>query len=106
MKTKKLIISVAVIFACALLTINAEAAKEGGKSATKSKTAAKSKTATKSKVSGANVFNRLLKKEKMKNAPPQKDGVHDPANDGTHVLQPPLIAYEGLPKSEFGNFVD
>ena len=69
MKTKKLIISVAVIFACALLTINAEAAKEGGKSATKaSKTTKKSKLVAKSKVSGANVFNCLLKKEKVKNA--------------------------------------
>ncbi len=102
MKAKKLIISVAVIFTCAMLTINAEAAKETEKSASKSKAKAK----VKSKVSGANVFNRLLKKEKMKNAPPSKDGVHDPANDGTHVLQPPLIAYEGLPKTEFGNYID
>ncbi|HEC17770.1 MAG TPA: cytochrome c, class I [Gammaproteobacteria bacterium] len=60
----------------------------------------------KGKVSGANVFNRLLKKEKQRNAPPPEDGIHDPANDGTHVLQPPLIAYDGLPKTEFGNYVD
>ena len=59
-----------------------------------------------SKVSAANVFNRLLKKEKMKNAPPTEDGIHDPANDGTHVLQPPLIAFEGLPTTEFGNYVN
>jgi len=57
-------------------------------------------------VSSANVFNRLLKKEKMKNAPPPEDGIHDMANDGTHVLQPPLIAFEGLPTTEFGNYVD
>jgi c(7)-type cytochrome triheme protein len=57
-------------------------------------------------VSSANVFNRLLKKEKLKNAPPAEDGIHDLANDGTHVLQPPLIAYEGLPGSEYGNYVD
>ena len=57
-------------------------------------------------VSSANVFNRLLKKPKMKNAPPPEDGIHDVANDGTHVLQPPLIAYEGLPNTEFGNYVD
>lgn len=62
--------------------------------------------APKSKVSAANVFNRLLKKEKMKNAPPTEDGIHDPANDGTHVLQPPLVAFEGLPTTEFGNYVD
>lgn len=59
-----------------------------------------------SKVSAANVFNRLLKKEKMKNAPPTEDGIHDPANDGTHVLQPPLVAFEGLPTTEFGNYVN
>jgi len=62
--------------------------------------------APQSKVSAANVFNRLLKKEKTKNAPPAQDGIHDPANDNTHVLQPPLIAYEGLPTTEFGNYVD
>ena len=58
------------------------------------------------KVSAANVFNRLLKKPKMKNAPPPEDGIHDPANEGSHVLQPPLVAFEGLPKSDFGNYVD
>ena len=62
--------------------------------------------APQSKVSAANVFNRLLKKEKIKNAPPAQDGIHDPANDNTYVLQPPLIAYEGLPTTEFGNYVD
>lgn len=60
----------------------------------------------KSKVSDANIFNRLLKKDKMRNAPPAEDGIHDPVNDGTHVLQPPLIAYEGLATTEFGNYVD
>lgn len=60
----------------------------------------------KGKVSGANTFNRLLKKEKQRNAAPAEDGIHDSANDGTHVLQPPLIAYDGLPKTEFGNYVD
>ncbi|WP_455209143.1 c(7)-type cytochrome triheme domain-containing protein [Kaarinaea lacus] len=62
--------------------------------------------AKKASVSSANVFNRLLKKEKMRNAPPPDDGIHDVANDGTHVLQPPLIAYEGLPGTQFGNYVD
>ena len=57
-------------------------------------------------VSSANAFNRLLKKEKTKNAAPAEDGIHDLANDGTHVLQPPLIAYEGLPGSDYGNYVD
>jgi len=58
------------------------------------------------KVSGANIFNRLLKKDKEKNAPPPEDGIHDSANDGTHVLQPPKIAFDGLPTTEFGNYVD
>jgi c(7)-type cytochrome triheme protein len=58
------------------------------------------------KVSSANVFNRLLKKPKEKNAAPPEDGIHDPGNEGSHVLQPPLVSYEGLPTSEFGNYVD
>jgi c(7)-type cytochrome triheme protein len=58
------------------------------------------------KVSSANVFNRLLKKPKERNAAPADDGIHDAGNEGTHVLQPPLVAYEGLPKSEFGNYVN
>jgi c(7)-type cytochrome triheme protein len=62
--------------------------------------------AAKGAVSTANTFNRLLKKDKEHNAPPPEDGIHDPGNDGTHVLQPPLIAYDGLPSTEFGNYVD
>lgn len=62
--------------------------------------------AAKGAVSSANTFNRLLKKDKEHNAPPSEDGIHDTANDGTHVLQPPLIAYDGLPTTEFGNYVD
>jgi c(7)-type cytochrome triheme protein len=62
--------------------------------------------APKSKISSANVFNRLLKKEKMKNAPPTKDGIHDPADAAVSVLQPPKVAFEGLPTTEFGNYVD
>ncbi len=57
-------------------------------------------------VSSANTFNRLLKKPKQKNAPPPEDGIHDPDNEGSHVLQPPLVAYEGLPTTDFGNYVD
>jgi c(7)-type cytochrome triheme protein len=57
-------------------------------------------------VAAVNTFNRNLKKEKMKNAPPPEDGIHDPENPGTHVLQAPLEAYAGLPETEFGNYVD
>ncbi|HEY5603442.1 MAG TPA: c(7)-type cytochrome triheme domain-containing protein [Gammaproteobacteria bacterium] len=66
----------------------------------------KKQEAKKPAVSSANVFNRLLKKEKTKNAAPAEDGIHDVENDNTHALQPPLIAYEGLPTTEFGNYVD
>jgi len=57
-------------------------------------------------VSKANVFNRLLKKIKDPNAAPPDDGIHDRANDAVFSLQPPKVAYEGLPKTEFGNHVD
>lgn len=57
-------------------------------------------------VSQANVFNRLLKKDKDPNAAPPEDGIHDTVNDGTHVLQPPKIAYDGWPQTEFGNHID
>ncbi|NOY62348.1 MAG: cytochrome c, class I [Gammaproteobacteria bacterium] len=59
-----------------------------------------------SSVSAANTFNRNLKKDKVRNAAPPEDGIHDPANDSTHVLQPPLEAFEGFPPSDFGNYVD
>lgn len=89
MKIKKTFCSITVLCLCLFLgmTVNAAAKKKG-------------------KVSDANVFNRLLKKAKVRNASPAKDGIHDVTNDGTHVLQPPLIAYDGLPKTEFGNYVD
>ncbi len=57
-------------------------------------------------VGGANGFNRNLKKETNKNAPPSEDGIHDTENEGTYVLQPPKEAYQGLPPSDFGNYVD
>ncbi len=57
-------------------------------------------------VAGVNTFNLNLKKDTMKNAPPSEDGIHDTENEGTFVLQPPLEAYQGLPTTEFGNYVD
>lgn len=64
--------------------------------------------ATTSGVSTAeiNTFNRLLKPVGKRNLPPPEDGIHDPANDGTHALQPPLAAYASLPKSFAGNRVN
>lgn len=53
-----------------------------------------------------NSFNRLLKPASKRNLPPPEDGIHDPANDGTHALQPPLTAFGALPKSNAGNRVN
>ncbi|HHI93379.1 MAG TPA: cytochrome c, class I [Gammaproteobacteria bacterium] len=96
MKTKYFFLSVLAITALLVVGFNAQAAQAPMKEV----------KSAKGKVSGANIFNRLLKKDKQRNAPPAEDGIHDPANDGTHVLQPPLIAYDGLPTTEFGNYVD
>jgi c(7)-type cytochrome triheme protein len=57
-------------------------------------------------VSDANTFNRNLKKPKSINPPPPEDGVHDPENEATYSLQPPKEAFQGLPKTDFGNHVD
>ncbi len=53
-----------------------------------------------------NSFNRLLRPAGKYNLPPAEDGIHDPANDGTHALQPPLTAYAGLPRSTAGNRIN
>jgi len=59
------------------------------------------------KPSAANSFNRLLKKPTgEQNAPPAKDGIHDPANPGTDLLQWPSEAFADLPKINDGNGVD
>lgn len=53
-----------------------------------------------------NSFNRLLRPAGSHNRPPAEDGIHDPNNEGTHALQPPLAAYAGLPRSNAGNRVN
>ena len=59
-------------------------------------------------VAGGNVntFNRLMRPAAKGNLPPPEDGIHDPINDGTHSLQPPLTAFGSLSKSNDGNRVD
>jgi c(7)-type cytochrome triheme protein len=54
-----------------------------------------------------NSFNRLFMIA-PRHLPPLEDGIHDPANDGTKVLHPPLEAYANLPKTEsdLGNGVN
>lgn len=54
----------------------------------------------------ANAFNRLLKPASQRNLPPAEDGIHDPGNDGTHALLPPLSSFAALPKSFAGNRVN
>ncbi len=55
---------------------------------------------------GVNAFNRLMLPAAKRNLPPAEDGIHDPANDGTLSLQPPLAAFAPLPKSNDGNRID
>lgn len=74
----------------------------GGK---KAKTGGKKKT-RKIRTSSVNRFNRLLKPASERNPPPPKDGLHDPKNEGTYLLQPPREAFESLTKARSGNRVD
>lgn len=53
-----------------------------------------------------NTFNRLLKPPSKRNPPPTHDGIHDPGNDGTGILQAPKDAFGPLPKANSGNRVD
>lgn len=54
----------------------------------------------------ANTFNRLLRPPSQRNRPPAEDGIHDPTNDGTLALQPPLQAFNDMARSNAGNRVD
>ena len=57
--------------------------------------------------SAANSFNRLMKKPSSSpNAKPSEDGIHDPANPGTALLQWPSEAFADFPKTLDGNRVD
>jgi c(7)-type cytochrome triheme protein len=53
-----------------------------------------------------NAFNRLLRAPGKRNVAPPEDGIHDPGNEETHLLQPPLSALGSLPRSNSGNGVD
>ena len=56
--------------------------------------------------SDPNAFNRLMAAPGRRNAPPPEDGIHDPANAGTHALQAPLAAFNGMPPLNAGNRVN
>jgi len=60
----------------------------------------------KTKKRAVNRFNRLMKSSSEWNLPPMKDGIHDPENDGTEVLQAPRDAFDAMPKASSGNRVD
>jgi c(7)-type cytochrome triheme protein len=53
-----------------------------------------------------NSFNRLMAPVDQRNPPPAEDGIHDPDNEMTYMLQPPTEAFSELPKSTSGNFVN
>ena len=55
--------------------------------------------------SDPNRFNRLMKPAAERNSPPPEDGIHDPDSPGTHLLQTPREAFETLPDSKSGNYV-
>ena len=55
--------------------------------------------------SDPNRFNRLMKPAAERNAPPAEDGIHDPDSPGTYLLQTPREAFEALPDSNSGNYV-
>ena len=54
----------------------------------------------------ANRFNRLMQPPSEWNLPPAQDGIHDPDNPGTHLLQAPREAFDALSPSRSGNRVD
>ncbi|MES1981644.1 MAG: c(7)-type cytochrome triheme domain-containing protein [Pseudomonadota bacterium] len=51
-------------------------------------------------------FNRMLKPLDKHNLSPMEDGIHDPENEGTRMLQSPAIGMADFVKSNFGNRVD
>lgn len=53
-----------------------------------------------------NAFNRLMRPPSERNPPPPKDGIHDPLSPGTGLLQSPRDAFQTLPRSQSGNYID
>lgn len=54
----------------------------------------------------ANQFNRIMKKNALRDQTLQGDGIHDPANKSVSLLQTPNTAFDSLPRSRGGNGVD
>ncbi|MEO5349331.1 MAG: hypothetical protein H7836_06770 [Magnetococcus sp. YQC-3] len=53
-----------------------------------------------------NTFNRLMKPKSERNLPPPQDGIHDPANQGTGLLQAPKEAFSSMDATQSGNYVN
>ncbi|GBE07318.1 cytochrome c-555 [bacterium BMS3Bbin11] len=70
------------------------------------KKSAPKKTVSKPKVATVNTFNRLMIPKNKRNPPPMRDGIHDPKNSGTKILQHPSQAFNGIAKSRSGNYID
>lgn len=68
--------------------------------------AAPAPSAAPAAAANVNTFNRLMRPASRYNLPPMEDGIHDPTNEGTGSLQPPLAAFGPLPKSTNGNRID
>ncbi|MBF0142282.1 MAG: hypothetical protein HQL57_08330 [Magnetococcales bacterium] len=47
-----------------------------------------------------------MRSKEDRNPPQARDGIHDPANEGTNLLQTPQEAFAGLPQSPAGNYVN
>jgi len=53
-----------------------------------------------------NKFNRLMTPMSERNPPPAEDGIHDPDNFGTDLLQTPRESFITLPRAPSGNNVN
>lgn len=55
-----------------------------------------------------NLFNRLMKAQQRRHLPQMEDGIHDPTNEGTRLLQTTQEGFAGLPKTatDTGNGID
>jgi len=53
-----------------------------------------------------NKFNRLMIPMSERNPPPAEDGIHDPENFGTGLLQAPRESFRSLPRAPSGNNVN
>jgi len=54
----------------------------------------------------ANQFNRIMKKDALRDKSLQGDGIHDPANKSLSLLQTPSDAFLSLPNAKGGNGVN